>query len=192
VPVLVTYLRARRVPQRLLAVAAVTAAGAALASLPAPAVRVDLDAAAYPAVLVGALAPVLVGAVCAAPAPTRLGWLTEIADPRARLLALVELAIILAAATAAAAVCGLRAGLPAAAVQNALVTALLAIAVTPVLGAAAATALVGAAAVALLLASPGLSPAPWILIDTLPDAADWYVVGGLTPFAMVVLLRPPT
>lgn len=189
VRLLVTYLRARRVPQRMLAVTVVTAAGTALASLPAPAVRIDLDAAPYPAVLVGALAPVLVGVVCAAPAPTRLRWVTEVADPRAYLLALVELTIVLAAASAAAALCGFRADLSAAAVQNALITFLLVVTVSLALGAAAGSAAVGATAVAVLLVSPGLPPAWWVLVDTLPDGMDWWALVVLAPCAVAAWLR---
>ncbi|MDN5748187.1 MAG: hypothetical protein L0H64_06725 [Pseudonocardia sp.] len=57
--------------------------------------------------------------------------MTEVADPRAHLLALVELAIVLTAASAAAALCGVRADLSAAAVQNALITFLLVVTVSP-------------------------------------------------------------
>ena len=74
--ILTTYLRARCLPQRLAALAVTALIGAAIVRAPAPAVRVDLDAASYPAVLAGALVPVLVGALAVAPAPVRLGWLT--------------------------------------------------------------------------------------------------------------------
>ncbi|WP_147200917.1 hypothetical protein [Pseudonocardia asaccharolytica] len=59
---------------------------AAIARVPAPALRVDLEVATYPAVVTRALAPVLVGVLGAAPAPVRLRWLDQSAVGRARWL----------------------------------------------------------------------------------------------------------
>lgn len=82
--VAVTQLRARRVPQRLTAVMAVGLGGAAVAQLPAPSLHVGIEAAGYPAVLVGALVPVLVGTVAVAPVSTSLTWLVGCRDGRSR------------------------------------------------------------------------------------------------------------
>lgn len=189
-PIVATYLRARRLPQRLAALAVTGLLGAVIAQVPVPTVRVDLEAASYPAVLAGALVPVLIGVLAAAPAPVRLRWLTAVATGQVLLLRAVELTMVIAAAGLAAALCGVTAGLGAAAVQNALVTLCVAVVLTVAIGAGAATAVAGAGTVVMLLTSPGLAGAAWVVVDMQPDAADWLVLGVLAGIATVVRLRP--
>ena len=89
-----TYLRARCLPQRYVALGLVAALSVLVARVPMPAVRTDLDAASYPAVLVGAVAPVLIGALAVAPAPIRLRWLTTEGGRRLRVLRVLELMLV--------------------------------------------------------------------------------------------------
>ncbi|MDN5748186.1 MAG: hypothetical protein L0H64_06720 [Pseudonocardia sp.] len=42
---------------------------------------------------------------------------------------------------------------------------------------------------AVLPASPGLPPAWWVLVDTLPDGMGWWVLVVLVPCAVAVWLR---
>lgn len=190
--IFVTYLRARCLPLRLAALAVTALLGATIARAPAPAVRVDLEAATYPAVLVGALVPVLIGALAVAPAPVRLGWLTAAPTPRAWILRSVEFTLVITAACAAAAICGAPAQLGVAAVQNALVTMVAAGAFALLVGAGAATAVVGTAAVLMLLASPGMAGELWIVIDTQPDGADWLALGTLALIAAALMITVRT
>lgn len=189
--VLATALRARGVPARLAAIVGVASIGTFLSRLPAPAVRVDLGAAGYPSVLVGVLAPVLIGILAAAPAPTRLGWLTAVRSGRAVTLVLAELVLVTAVVVAAAGLCGMPAGSTAAAVQNALLTQVITTAVAAIAGAAVASVAVGSAAVLVLLASPGLPPAWWLLVDTAGEVADWWAAVVLAPVAVLASVARP-
>lgn len=187
--VLATYLRAQRVPQRLVAIAVTAVLGAAIARAPAPAVRVDLEAASYPAVLIGALVPVLIGVLATAPAPVRLRWLTAAPTSRVRWLRATQLVLVTAVASAAAAFCGAPARLVGAAVQNALVTLFVAELLAVLIGSGVATAMAGAAAVVMLLVSPGLAGQPWVVIDTQADVVDWLLLLALAGAATAGMMR---
>lgn len=191
-----TCLRARRVPQRVLALVISGAVCALVARVPVPSLSVDLGAdptaAGYPAVLVAAAAPVLLGVLVAAPAPTRLRWLTDAPAVRARLLALIEFVIVLSAALLAAVGVGVPADQVGVAVQNAAITGCAALATAVVLGQGPATALVGAGATMVLLASPTLPPAPWVLVDVVADPADWVAAGVLGTIALTAALTGPS
>ncbi len=189
-PIVATYLRARRLPQRLAALAVTGLLGAAIAQVPVPTVRVDLAATSYPAVLAGALVPVLIGVLAVTPAPVRLRWLTAVSTGRVRLLRAVELTVVTVAASLAAVLCGVTAGLGAAAVQNALVTLCGALVFAVAIGAGAATAVTGAGAVVLLLASPRLADTAWVVVDMQPDTADWLMIGVLAGIATAARIRP--
>lgn len=189
---LTTYLRARRAPARVTALVLTGAVCALVARVPMPALSTDLDAAGYPAVLIASVGPVLLGVLAVAPAPTRLRWLTDTPGTRRRLLASVEFLIVVAMTSIAAAGVGLPADQVGVAVQNAALTGFGASVLAVPLGRGRATAVVGAGAIALLLTSPSLPPAAWVLIDTLADPADWWavwVIGTIAAMA-TVLARP--
>lgn len=177
--VLRAYLLARRLPERLLAMVVLAVGGFGLGHLPTPSLRVDLEAVAYPAVLVGALVPVLVGVVAAYPVPERLTWLTAPARGRPRLLGLVESALVLAGAAGAGALSAVTASLAAAGAQNALMVAGVAAVLAIVLGAGPACVLVGAGGLVSLLTVPDVG-----IVDRTPDAADWVLVALLLPLAL--------
>ena len=82
---------------------------------------------------------------------------------------------------------GLAADQVGAAVQNAAITGFGSVVLAVPLGRGRATAVVGAGATALLLASPGLPPAPWVLIDAVADPADWWAVWGLSMIATLAV-----
>lgn len=150
----------------------VAVVGAFAARVPAPSLRVDLESASYPAVVVGAVVPVVVGALAAAPPGPRLGWLLGGRDRRAAALRVGELAAIAVASSLCAAVAGAPAGLTAAATQNALVTLFAAAVLTRLIGGGAAVAVVTAAAVTTLLAA-GAAGAGWAPVDGVADPVDW-------------------
>lgn len=70
-----------------------------------------------------------------------------------------------------------------AAVRNAALTGFGAMVLAIPFGRGPATAVVGAGAIALLLVSPGLPPAPWVLIDTVADPGDWWAVWVISTIA---------
>lgn len=182
--VLLTYLRARGLSQRTSAMAALVVGGLALGRLPTPALRADLEPAAYPAVLVGALVPVLVGVVAAVPVRARLTWLTAMPSGRARLLDVVDRLLVLACAAVAGGLSASTAGLTWAGVQNALVVAAVAAASTVVVRLGPACVLVGGAAVVSLLTAPDTG-----IVDRAADLADWMLLAVLVPLGLALPRR---
>lgn len=178
-----TYLVARRVPERLASLAVLALAGAALARTPTPTLQVDFTAQSYPAVLVAAAAPVLIGVLAAVTVATRLGWLVQERSARACVLRLGEFTTVTLAAAAAAAICGARAEMVGVAVQNALVTQFATSVLALAIPGAAPALLTGAAATTLLLSSPGVENSVWVVSDGVADSADWIVVAALAPLA---------
>ncbi|MFC5996821.1 hypothetical protein ACFQE5_21670 [Pseudonocardia hispaniensis] len=111
-------------------------------------------------------------------------WLDEGAVGRARWLRLAELSITTAAVGLGAAGIGAPAGLAVAAVQNALITQFAAMVLGAAIGARVSAGVVGSGAAWLLLASPGLPNAPWLLVDMLTDPQDWLVLVPLAALAV--------
>lgn len=76
----------------------------------------------------------------------------------------------------------------AAAVQNAAFTGFGSVVLAVPFGHGRATAVVGAGATTLLLASPSLPPAPWLLIDAVADPADRRAVWVISTIAALAVI----
>lgn len=164
----------------------VAGVGAFVARVPTPSLRVDLESATYPAVVVGAVVPVLLGALAAAPAGPQLAWLLNGRDRRATILRAVELAAIALVTSLSAAVAGAPAGVAGAAIQNGLVTLFTAVMLGRVLGGGVAVAVVTAAAVTALLTVGSVGSA-WLPVDGVADPVDWVVLACLAVPAFAVV-----